>query len=152
VRLDLTKHNRNTGVRIVDELRSEHLFASLPGGNFARVKEFGSKLLKDAADRDNLVPTPPDIDAVPGVLVEFADGASMLGSSNVSCRAQIISEAFRSGASKLDRQWDAVEGGEGKVHSARVCLTEAERRELYELWPELGSATHVSVTQMRLIA
>jgi hypothetical protein len=122
------------------------------GGNFAHIKDFGAKLLKDAADRDNLVPTPPEIDSVPGVMVEFTDGASMLGSSNVGCRAQIISDAaFRSGASKLDRQWD-VEGGEGKVHNARVCLTQAEARELSKLWPDLGSATHVTIAQLRLIA
>jgi hypothetical protein len=121
------------------------------GGNFAHLKDFGAKLLKDAADWDNLVPTPSESDFVPGVMVEFTDGASMLGSSNVGCRAQIISKAFRSTASKLERQWD-VEGGEGKVHTAHVCLSEVEARELAELWPELGNATHVSVAQMRLIA
>jgi hypothetical protein len=121
------------------------------GGNFARLKDFGSKLLAGAANRENLVPTPPDIDHISRVLVEFTDGASMLGSSNVGCWAQIISEAFKSGASKLDRFWD-VEGGEGKVHRAQVCLTQAEARELQELWPSLGDSNHVTMAQMRLIA
>lgn len=44
-----------------------------------------------------------------------------------------------------------MRGGEGKVHSAVICLKPSELEELRELWPEIDS-THVSVAQMRLLA
>lgn len=122
----------------------------MAGGSFSSPKAFSAQLLQNAAERDNLISTPPEIDSVPGVMVEFTDEATVLGSSNVGCRVQIISEAFRSGASKWQRQWDVV-GGESKAHSAVICLKPSEVDEVRALWPDFDSS-HISVAQMRVLA
>jgi hypothetical protein len=85
-----------------------------------------------------------------GISLEFTDGTSVVGNSVTGNWTQILSPAFSGGASKLDRTWDVI-GGEGKVWSALVCLTETQREDLLSRFPELELERHVPVANMRYI-
>jgi hypothetical protein len=73
-----------------------------------------------------------------------------VGNSVTGNRTRILSPVFADGASKLDRTWDVI-GGEGKVWKASVCLSETQRQELLEEFPELQLSRHVSIANMRYI-
>jgi hypothetical protein len=112
---------------------------SLQGGTSCRERKLAKKLFTDAEHRAQLDPTPPDVEHVPGWLIVCTDGATVVGTSNTGSRLQIVSSAFRNGASKLDRFWDVHGGGEGRVfQDGQVCLTENEADDLREEWPGLG--------------
>jgi hypothetical protein len=95
-RVQLGAQPGTTSVRFVHNtltrINTNMYFVS--GGSFSSPKAFSAQLLQNAAKRDNLIPTSPEIDSVPAVGLEFANGAIVLGSSNVGCQVQFLNDAF----------------------------------------------------------